>query len=154
MEAAPDIDAYLADVPEAHREVLQRLRAQIREAVPEAVETISYKIPTFKYRRRALLYFASHKDHCSLYPVPDAMLEAGGDEIATRATGKSTVRFKPGEPLPARIVSKIAKAAHASGGRRRLRCRRCKSRVQMDRGPSAFSSPSSPFSTTSSWRQW
>jgi uncharacterized protein YdhG (YjbR/CyaY superfamily) len=110
MEAARDIDAYLADVPEAHREVLQRLRAQIREAVPEAVETISYKIPTFKYRGRALLYFASHKDHCSLYPVTDAMLEAGGDEIASRTTGKGTVRFEPGEPLPARIVSKIAKA--------------------------------------------
>jgi uncharacterized protein YdhG (YjbR/CyaY superfamily) len=106
----PDIDAYLADVPDAHREVLQRLRAQIRKAVPEATETISYKIPTFKYHGRPLLYFASHKDHCSLYPITDAMLEAGGDEIARRATGKGTVRFRPEDPLPAGIVSKIAKA--------------------------------------------
>jgi len=109
-EQATDIDAYLANVPEAHREVLQRLRAQIREAVPEAAETISYKIPTFKYRGRALLYFASHKDHCSVYPVTDAMLEAGGDELSSRVAGKGTVRFKPGDPLPPRIVSRIAKA--------------------------------------------
>jgi uncharacterized protein YdhG (YjbR/CyaY superfamily) len=109
-EAAADIDAYLADVPEAHRDVLQRLRAQIRKAAPEATETISYKIPTFKYRGRALLYFASHKDHCSLYPVTDAMLEAGGEEIASRVTGKGTIRFKPEEPLPPRVVTRIAKA--------------------------------------------
>jgi uncharacterized protein YdhG (YjbR/CyaY superfamily) len=109
-DPAPDIDAYLAGVPDQHREVLERLRTQILKAVPEATETISYKIPTFKYRGRALLYFASHKDHCSLYPVTDAMLEAGGGEIGSRLSGKGTVRFKPEEPLPARVVSEIAKA--------------------------------------------
>jgi uncharacterized protein YdhG (YjbR/CyaY superfamily) len=62
-EPAPDIDAYLAAVPDQHREVLEPLRAQIRKADPEATETISYKIPTFKYRGRALLYSASHNDH-------------------------------------------------------------------------------------------
>ena len=44
-EPANDIDAYLADVPEAHRQTLQRLRVEIRKAVPEATEAISYKIP-------------------------------------------------------------------------------------------------------------
>jgi uncharacterized protein YdhG (YjbR/CyaY superfamily) len=109
-EPADDIDAYLAGVPEAHRQVLEGLRVQIRKAAPEATETISYKIPTFKYWGRALLYFASHNDHCSLYPVTDAILEAGGDEIASRMTGKGTVRFKPKEPLPPRVVARIAKA--------------------------------------------
>jgi uncharacterized protein YdhG (YjbR/CyaY superfamily) len=109
-EPANDIDAYLADVPDAHRQVLQQLRVEIRKAVPEATEVISYKIPTLKYGGRALLYFASHKDHCSLYPVTDAMLEAGGDEVARRVTGKGTIRFKPEDPLPTREVAKIANA--------------------------------------------
>ena len=54
------------------------------DAPQDECEEISYKIPTLKYRGRALLYVASHKDHCSVYPVTDAMLEAGGDEIARR----------------------------------------------------------------------
>ena len=38
------------------------------------------------------------------------MLEAGGDEVARRMTGKGTIRFKPEDPLPNRAVAKIAKA--------------------------------------------
>ena len=105
-----DIDAYLSDVPEAHREVLQKLRSQIRKAVPDATETISYRIPTFRYRGKALLYFASHRAHCSVYPVTDAVVEAGGEEVASRLSGKGTIRFVPNEPLPAGVVARIAKA--------------------------------------------
>ncbi len=90
--------------------MLEKLRVQIRKAVPEATETISYRIPTFKYRGKALLYFASHKDHCSLYPCTEAMLAAAGDEIEPRRTGKGTIRFTPEDPLPARLVAKLAKA--------------------------------------------
>lgn len=110
MATANDIDAYLAEVPEAHGRILRQLRRQIQKAVPEATETISYKIPTFKYRGKALLYFASHKGHCSMYPVTDAILDVAGEELGDRITGKGTIRFTPEDPLPARLVSKIAEA--------------------------------------------
>ena len=41
------------------------------------------------------------------------MLDAGGDEVARRMTGKGTIRFKPEDPLPNRAVAKIAKARKA-----------------------------------------
>ncbi|MCD6022912.1 MAG: hypothetical protein K0R20_2622 [Actinomycetia bacterium] len=34
-EPANDIDAYLADVPDAHRQVLQQLRVEIRKPSPK-----------------------------------------------------------------------------------------------------------------------
>jgi uncharacterized protein YdhG (YjbR/CyaY superfamily) len=110
MARPGEIDEYLAGVSDAHRDVLQRLRDQIKKAAPHATETISYRIPTFKYSGKPLLYFASHKDHCSLYPCTEAMLKAGGKELASRRTGKGTIRFTSDDPLPARLVSKIVKA--------------------------------------------
>jgi uncharacterized protein YdhG (YjbR/CyaY superfamily) len=114
------IDEYLMSVSDEHRAVLERLRRQIRRAAPEATETISYRIPTFKYRGRPLLYFAAHKDHCSIYPVTEAMIAVAGDEIAPRRTGKGTLRFTAVDPLPSRLVSKIVKARKSeieAGGR-------------------------------------
>ena len=107
---ADTIDEYLADVTDEQRVVLERLRSQIRKAAPAATETISYRIPTFKYQGRPLLYFAAFRDHCSLYPVTEGMLEVGGEELAARRTGKGTIRFTPDDPLPARLVAKVTKA--------------------------------------------
>ena len=75
-EPATDIDAYLADVPEAHRQALQQLRVEIRKAVPEATEAISYKIPTLKYRGRgaAVLRIAQR----SLQPLSGHRCDARG----------------------------------------------------------------------------
>ena len=103
-------DKYLDGISAEHRKVLERLAAQIRKAAPGAEEAISYGIPTFKYRGRPLLHFAAHKHHCGLYPVTDAMLEASGDEIRRRQTGPGTIRFTTDDPLPAGVVSKLAKA--------------------------------------------
>jgi uncharacterized protein YdhG (YjbR/CyaY superfamily) len=45
------IDEYLASVPEPARSTLNTIRAAIRSALPpEATETISYRIPAFKYK--------------------------------------------------------------------------------------------------------
>ena len=58
---ATAFDDYLTDVSEERRLVLERLRDQIRKAAPEATESISYRMPTFKYRGCPLLYFAAYK---------------------------------------------------------------------------------------------
>lgn len=53
--SSADVDAYLAKLPNGQRTALQALRDTIRAVVPEAQETISYQVPTFKYRRRPLV---------------------------------------------------------------------------------------------------
>jgi uncharacterized protein YdhG (YjbR/CyaY superfamily) len=47
---ATTIDEYLAVVPEPARTTLEKMRATIRSAAPEAAEAISYGMPMFKYR--------------------------------------------------------------------------------------------------------
>ena len=108
--AAPkDIDEYLADVPEPARSTLNKIRAAIRSAAPaEATETISYKMPAFKYKG-VLIWFAAFSDHCSLFPTA-TIVEAFKDELQGYSTSKGTIHFPVDKPLPATLVKKIVKA--------------------------------------------
>ena len=42
-----DIDTYISDFPEEVQMLLEQIRAAIRQAAPEAKETINYAIPTY-----------------------------------------------------------------------------------------------------------
>jgi uncharacterized protein YdhG (YjbR/CyaY superfamily) len=109
--AAPGVDTYLAALPARTRAALEELRASIRAVVPDATEVISYQIPTFKLGR-PLVAYAGFKDHCSLFVMSTAIMGS----LATELTGfdvadtKTTIRFTPDRPLPARLVARIVKA--------------------------------------------
>ena len=109
MRAAPkSIDDYLASVSEPHNKMLQNLRREIRELVPNAEETISYQIPTFKLNGRILVAFAAFKNHCSLFPVTGARAEFP-DELKKFKGGKGTLQFTTENPLPDALLEKIVK---------------------------------------------
>jgi uncharacterized protein YdhG (YjbR/CyaY superfamily) len=113
MAAATSVDEYLAAVPEPVRAALQKLRRTIRAAAPDATETISYEMPTFKLRGRYLVSYAAFKDHCSLFPATGNALEAYGEELEPFFSGKGTLRFTADKPMPSALVRKIVKMAVA-----------------------------------------
>ena len=124
----PSIDAYIAAQPEAVQPVLERLRAIICKALPDAEEAISYGIPAFKLAGRPVIYFAGWKAHVSLYPAVGRVATELADEIAPYKVSKGTLRFDLGKPIPARLVTRIVKiraeetreaAAKAKAKRRR-----------------------------------
>ena len=85
-----DVDAYLASLPSDARATLDRLRELVKALVPEASESISYGMPTYKYQGRPLVYFAAAKHHCALY-----------------GTSVGTMRFPPGEPPAEALVGRL-----------------------------------------------
>lgn len=110
MAAPTSVEQYLAALPAAQRAALEQLRQTIRAAAPEATETISYRMPTFKDQGRMLVSYAAFTDHCSLFPASTMVVEALGDELKPYLSGKATVRFQAGKPIPAALVTKIVKA--------------------------------------------
>ncbi len=52
------IDGYISTFPEDTQIILENMRQAIREAAPQAVETISYNIPTFDLNGKHLVFFA------------------------------------------------------------------------------------------------
>jgi uncharacterized protein YdhG (YjbR/CyaY superfamily) len=106
--AFPSIDAYLAAQPESARTALGLVRQAVRRALPEAEESISYQIPTYKLNGRAVFYFAGWKKHFSLYPVSDALL-AAFPELSRYEISKGTLRFPLAEPVPEDLIERLAR---------------------------------------------
>lgn len=94
-------DDYFAAQPK----ILEQIRAAIRKAMPGAVETISYNIPTYKINGRAVLYLAGWKEHISIYPIGAAF----GDEIEPYIAGKGTLKFPLSQKVPIALIARIAK---------------------------------------------
>ena len=100
MDEVSSVEGYLAALPTDKRIALEKIRKTIRAAAPEATETISYQMPAFKDHGRILVYYAAFKDHCSLYPASEAIMEALGDELMPYFAGKGTIRFDADRPSP------------------------------------------------------
>jgi uncharacterized protein YdhG (YjbR/CyaY superfamily) len=103
------IDAYLARLRTEQREALQRLRRIIRAAAPRAQECISHQLPAFR-QGRVLVAFGATPRHCALHLLSDTVLASHGDDVAPYRVSKGTIRFAPGEPLPAALVRKLVMA--------------------------------------------
>ncbi len=115
-----NVDEYIAAQPEAAQAVLVTLRSTIRKALPEAEEVISYKISAYKMHGEVLLYFAGWKQHYSLYPAGERLVAAFKDELAPYKVGKGTIRFPLSEPVPVKVIERIAKfRAREIAGRER-----------------------------------
>ncbi len=51
------------------QEILEQIRATVKEAAPAAEETIKYQMPTFMLNGN-LVHFAAFKNHIGFYPAP------------------------------------------------------------------------------------
>lgn len=103
------VDEYIALQPEAVQDVLHRVRNTVRKAVPKAEEMISYQIPAYKLEGAPLLYFAGWKQHYSLYPATGPVVTTFKDDLAPYKISKGTIRFPLSEPVPVKLIEKIAK---------------------------------------------
>ncbi len=95
--------------PPAARKMLRQVRAAIKKALPGAEETISYKIPTYKVKGKAAIYFAGWKGHYSLYPVSEAQLAQFPGEPVECVVEKGTVRLRWEAPVPVELITFLAR---------------------------------------------
>ena len=103
------VTGYIASKPKEVQAVLKLVRNAIRKAVPEAEEMISYQIPMYKLNGGPVLYFAGWKEHYSLYPAGEALAETFKEELARYKLSKGTIRLPLSEPVPEKLIEKIAK---------------------------------------------
>jgi uncharacterized protein YdhG (YjbR/CyaY superfamily) len=104
---AETVDDYLAGVPDVSRIALEGVRAVLRDAVPEGVETISYGMPTVKLGGKPVLSYAAFAKHCSLFPASSEVMAALGDELTPYFAEKATLRFSPTDPIPRDLLERV-----------------------------------------------
>lgn len=103
---AETIDEYLADVDPERRAELERIRALVKRIVPDVEETMSYAMPTFRYRGRPLVYLTASKKHMSFYPSSWAIEELS-DRLAGYKTTQHAVQFTLKVPLPDELIEDL-----------------------------------------------
>lgn len=101
------IDEYIAAFPDAVRLPLNEVRAVIRHAAPDAVETIKYGIPTF-VQGENLVHFAGHRNHIGFYPAPSG-IAAFRKALSGYKGAKGSVQFPLDEPMPVKLIARIVK---------------------------------------------
>jgi uncharacterized protein YdhG (YjbR/CyaY superfamily) len=102
-------DRYLAALSDDKRAALEKLRQQIKAAVPKAEECMSYGIPGFRLNGKLLVSYGAGAKHCAFYP--GSIVQRFKKELENyETTGKGTIRFSADKPLPAALVRKIVKA--------------------------------------------
>ena len=101
------VDAYIAMFPKDVQVILEEMRQAIREAAPQAQETISYRMPAFK-QNGILVWFAAHKSHIGFYPRVSA-IEAFKEELRDYQVTKGTVKFFLDKPIPYDLVKKMVR---------------------------------------------
>ena len=100
-----EIDKFISAFPEDVQEILNKVRETIREAAPDAEETINYGIPTFTLNGN-LVHFSAFKTHIGFYPTPTGV-EKFKKELSRYEGAKGSVKFPLDKPIPYALISKI-----------------------------------------------
>lgn len=101
------IDEYIAGFPREIQELLETVRAAIKETAPDAKEAISYQMPTFKLQGN-LVHFAAYQNHIGFYPTPTG-IEEFEKELSAYKGGKGSVQFPLDQPMPLELIRKIVR---------------------------------------------
>ena len=65
-----------------------------------------------------MLYFAGWKERYSLYPSTDRLVAVLKDALAPYEVSKGTIRFPLAEPVPAKLIERIARFRVKEAGER------------------------------------
>jgi len=110
-----EVDAYLAELSDDVRAVLEELRAAIRQTAPDCTERVSYGIPIFRLHRD-LVGISAHRDHCSLHSMSPSLMKAMADELTDFSVSGATIHFTPDAPLPKELVVRIVQERMRESG--------------------------------------
>ncbi|GAA3194852.1 DUF1801 domain-containing protein [Actinocorallia longicatena] len=94
QSAAPDVDAYLAELPADRRDVLARLRELCRARLPGFTEAMAWGMPAYFRDGTPEIALASQKQYISFYLMRPDVRQAFTERLADQDMGKSCLRFR------------------------------------------------------------
>lgn len=103
-----EVSAYINQFPVPVQEILNKIRELIISTAPDAVESMAYGVPAYKYNTKPLVYFAGYKNHIGFYAIPSGH-QAFAKELSGYKQGKGSVQFPLNEPIPYDLISDITK---------------------------------------------
>ena len=110
------VDDYIANQHKGAQKVLKELRSIIKEAAPDAIEVLNYKIPSFTLvqegKRDQQMMMAGYAKFVGFYPFPTTMA-AFSEELKDYKQGKGSIQFPLDKPLPKDLIIRMVKFRRA-----------------------------------------
>lgn len=100
------VTEYLDHLNDVEKPILTRLRELVYELVPDTEDAISYGIPTYRYKGKYMLAFASNKKFMSIYPGAE-VIELLKTELKPYKLSKGTISFTSDNTLPDDLLRTI-----------------------------------------------
>lgn len=106
------IDDYIANQSEEAQKKLRELRAIIREAAPDCLEVLNYKVPSFTLvpggKKDQQIMMAAYAKFIGFYPFPTTMAHFA-EELKDFKQGKGSVQFPLNKDLPRDLIIRMVK---------------------------------------------
>lgn len=99
------VDEYIDLYPKNTQAALKKIRKIIKKLSPQAVEKISYGMPTYALKSN-MVHFGAYPAHISLYPGPDVISQLSS-QLSDYKTSKGTVQFPLNKPIPYELIEGI-----------------------------------------------
>ena len=106
-KAPSSVDEYISRQDESIQPILVCLKNTIRDAIPDAEETIAWSMPSWK-KNDYIIQFAVSTKHISVYIGQEAVTHFN-ERLKGFDVSKGGIRFKRGQEIPFSLISDIAK---------------------------------------------
>lgn len=109
------VSSYILMAPKDTRAKLKQVRAAIREAAPDSLEGITYRMPYYyrkgnlSWRKRSIAWFGLQSKHIGLY-LPPPTIAGHKKELNGYTTTKSAVHLPLDKPIPISLIKKLIRA--------------------------------------------
>ena len=100
------VKEYLRNTSATQQAEFKRVQNIVRSIVPDVEETISYGIPTFKYKDTYLLYFGAFKNHMSVFPG-SYLIDELQDQLKEYKIAKGTIQYTEDNLLSESVIKQL-----------------------------------------------
>jgi uncharacterized protein YdhG (YjbR/CyaY superfamily) len=114
---AKSVDEYLDQVPEQRLEALKELRALCLQYLPDHVESMAYKMPSYKRNDQVEVAFASQKQHICVYFLIHQVMLDNEARLEGINHGKGCLRFANPKKIDFAVIEDLLKATEVSEDR-------------------------------------
>ena len=101
-----EVDKYIQKQDPDFQPILKSLREFIFRVLPQAKESMYYKMPTYHVGEK-ICAFAAQKHHLAVYIMQDELVEKYAEDFAHLDIGKSCIRFTDYDDFPLEAFENI-----------------------------------------------
>ena len=114
MKSYPDtptaVDDYIATLTPGQQAVFSDIRRVVKEVAPSTTQGVSYAMPAYIYKGKALLSAMANKKFLSLYPFSGKVIARLEDKLKDFETTSGSIHFSQEHPIPESLLKEIVKA--------------------------------------------